>query len=231
MNAASTSTSYNGVFSSCASARNIDEALDWMHTHVNSYTGTYASFVNYNHLINSCFSLDSVVLPVFNSSNAPRTGNAFSGTFQNCTRVKDIKFKTDNGVPYVVQWKNQMLDFRSVYYVGWCSAGYRPNILNYNSGITADKEVNDDATYQALKNDPDWFAGKAEYCRYNHDSAVNTINTLPDTSAYLASSGGGTNTITFTGTNGSKTDGGAINTLTAEEIAVATAKGWTVTMS
>jgi len=45
---------------------------------------------------------------------------------------------------------------------------------------------------------------------------------LPDTSAY------GTNTIKFRGAAGALTDGGAINTMTAEEIAVATAKGWTV---
>jgi hypothetical protein len=82
--------------------------------------------------------------------------------------------------------------------------------------------VSNDETYQALKNDPDWYSLLPAYSRYNHDSAVNTINTLPDTSAY------GTNTIKFVGTAGSATDGGAINTLTAEEIAVATAKGWTV---
>ena len=64
---------------------------------------------------------------------------------------------------------------------------------------------------------------------YNHDSAVETINSLPDTSAYLASAGG-TNTIKFKGASGSATAGGAINTLTEEEIAVAAAKGWTVTL-
>lgn len=64
---------------------------------------------------------------------------------------------------------------------------------------------------------------------YNHDSAVETINSLPDTSAYLASAGG-TNTIKFKGASGSATAGGAINTLTEAEIAVATAKGWTVTL-
>ena len=37
-------------------------------------------------------------------------------------------------------------------------------------------------------------------------------------------------TIKFRGEAGSATDGGAINTLTEEEIAVATAKGWTVTL-
>lgn len=63
--------------------------------------------------------------------------------------------------------------------------------------------------------------------RYNHDGAVETINSLPDTSAYLATAGG-TNTIKFKGEAGSATEGGAINTMTEEEIAVATAKGWTV---
>ena len=64
---------------------------------------------------------------------------------------------------------------------------------------------------------------------YNHDSAVETINSLPDTSAYLASAGG-TNTIKFKKTAGSATDGGAIENLTEAEIAVAAAKGWTVTL-
>ena len=70
---------------------------------------------------------------------------------------------------------------------------------------------------------------KPDYSRYNHDSAVETINSLPDTSEYLASAGG-TNTIKFKGVAGMKTDGGAINTLTEEEIAVAAAKGWTVSL-
>lgn len=65
---------------------------------------------------------------------------------------------------------------------------------------------------------------------YNHDSAVETINSLPDTSAYLAEAGG-TNTITFYRDQGANTEGGAIGNLTAEEIAVAAAKGWTVAFS
>ena len=39
-----------------------------------------------------------------------------------------------------------------------------------------------------------------------------------------------TNTIKFRGEAGALTDGGAINTLTEEEIAVAAAKGWTVSI-
>lgn len=62
---------------------------------------------------------------------------------------------------------------------------------------------------------------------YNHTSAVETINSLPDTSAYLEEKGG-TNTILFFRIQGGNTEGGAIGNLTAEEIAMAAAKGWTV---
>ena len=159
-------------------------------------------------------------------TKATWTSNAFSNTFIYCHRLKNVTFALNNGVPYTVTWKSQVIDLAN--YVGYA---YNKNfILDYNSGITADKEVKDDATYQALKNDPDWFTCNVKYSRYNHDSAVNTINTLPDTSAYLATAGG-TNTIKFKGTAGALTDGGAINTLTEEEIAVATAKGWTVSMA
>ena len=105
--------------------------------------------------------------------------------------------------------------------------GYVQNIkyiLDYNSGITADKEVKDAATYQALKNDADWWSKDINYSRYNHTSAVNTINSLPITT-------GTGNTIKFKGACGALTDGGAINTLTEEEIAVAAAKGWTITIA
>ena len=65
------------------------------------------------------------------------------------------------------------------------------------------------------------------YSRYNHDSAVETINSLPDTSA-VSDPSAPTNKIYFTGAAGTNTDGGAISNLTAEEIAVATNKGWQV---
>lgn len=63
-----------------------------------------------------------------------------------------------------------------------------------------------------------------EYSRYNHDSAVETINSLP-----TCTNGG--NKIIFKGDNGSLTDGGPISNLSPVEIAVATHKGWTVTIS
>lgn len=96
--------------------------------------------------------------------------------------------------------------------------------------MPSDTEITDDTSYQLLKDNEDSYTRKIAYSRYNHDSAVETINTLPDTSAYLAESGGTTNIIKFKGASGSATDGGAINTLTEQEIAVAAAKGWTVSL-
>ena len=151
--------------------------------------------------------------------------NSLNNIVKDVGRLSKFTFATDNGTPYIAEWKTHTLDFSIR--TGWNYI--KSEVLDYNSGITADKEVTDDTTYQALKDDPDWFTTKVEYSRYNHDSAVATINSLPDTSAYLASAGG-TNTIKFNGAAGSATDGGAINTLTEEEIAVATAKGWTVTL-
>ena len=140
--------------------------------------------------------------------------------------LKDFTFiMNEDGTPITTGWKSQVIDL--TYYVGYANSV--SNITGYNSGITLDKRVSDDATYQALKDDPDWFSTNINYSRYNHDSAVRTINSLPDTSAYLTANGG-TNTIKFKGASGASTDGGAINTLTEEEIAVATAKGWTVSL-
>ena len=58
---------------------------------------------------------------------------------------------------------------------------------------------------------------------YNHNSAVETLNSIPTVS-------GSSNYIKFKNGAGSATSGGSISDLTAEEIAVATAKGWTVSL-
>jgi hypothetical protein len=206
------------------SLRNIDAVMPYFKK---SYAN-YKSGANYSYLCSSYYALDEINnIPIINGA---RTYNGFTYTFSSAARLKNITFETDNGTAIPVQWKSQTIDLSGNDGVGTLNKHTSTSyILNYSSGITADKEVKDDATYQALKNDPDWWAKDNAYSRYNHDSAVNTINSLPDTSAYLATAGG-TNTIKFNGVAGLKTDGGAINTLTEEEIAVATAKGWTVSL-
>ena len=212
----------SNIFSYCYSLRQIPASLI-SNLHNDKVTSSYNK--PYYNCFYSCCSLDEILnLPV---DGATMTSNMFTSNFNDCARLKNITFATDNGTPYTANWKTQTIDL--TVHVGSSSIIYKKYILNYNSGITEDKEVTDDTTYQALKDDPDWFTSNVAYSRYNHDSAVATINSLPDTSAYLAANGG-TNTIKFEGESGSATDGGAINTLTEEEIAVATAKGWTVTL-
>ena len=211
----------SSMFRECYSLRSIPEDL-LKQLYQTKITSIYNS-IFYNNFT-YCYALDEI--KGLNPQTGTITSNLFNGTFSSCFRLKNIVFAVqEDGAPYIVNWRNQNISLSST--VGYASSN--APILNYNSGITADKEVKDDATYQALKGNPDWFSCNANYSRYNHDSAVATINTLPDTSAYLAS-GGGTNTIKFKGESGSATDGGAINTLTEAEIAVATAKGWTVSL-
>lgn len=215
-------------FSGCVSLRRLPTW--WYKLSINPELSmfTSASYTIYYNAFLNCSTLDEVLdIPVWVTKKAV-TSNMFSYTFECTTRVKDVTFETSGGQPIVANWKSQVLDLSRA---GYALDGASVNL--YNSGITIDKKVNSDETYQALKNDPDWYTeGQNVYkwSRYDHSSAVETINSLPDTSAYLATQSSGTNTIKFKGEAGSNTDGGAINTLTAEEIAVATAKGWTVTL-
>lgn len=203
----------------CNSLRKLPE--NWL-SH-NCPSSTYSNSIYY-YAFDGCYVLDEIVnLPV---QLGTWTKNAFNHTFDNCYRIKNLTFETnDDGSPIVANWKNQTIDlFNDLSYE------FETSLTSYyNSGITTDKAVTDDASYQALKDDPDWYSVHRGYFRYNHASAVNTINSLPDTSEYIAANGG-TNTIKFM-TGGHLTDEGATESLTEEEIAVAAAKGWTVTFS
>lgn len=202
-------------FAYCYSLRVIPEAF------VKNLWNKCNATNSWGSMFDCCHSLDEIV--GLRGPSAMSSSNLFSSNFNNCYRLKRLVFDMENGTPRVENWQNQTIDL-SVN-VGYATSGNKVMITDFNSGITADKEVVDDATYNALKNDPDWYTANVAYSRYNHDSAVETINSLPD-----CSSSGGTNTIKFKGEAGSSTDGGAINTLTEEEIAVATAKGWTVSL-
>lgn len=209
-----------GIFNGQYSLRSISPAF--MSKLYNKNTDGMTPLQN----ISNLYVIDELVNIPLSNKEGVSTSNQFS-SISNLNRIKNFTFETNNGQPYVVSWKNQTINLKNE--IGY-TAAYNDAIkhyLNYNSGITADKEVKDAATYEALKNNADWFTLSYAYSRYNHDSAVATINSLPDTSAYLEANGG-TNTIKFYHLAGSNTDGGAINTLTEEEIAVAAAKGWTV---
>lgn len=221
-----TQTSYlysriGDTFKSCYSLRKIpSDFLKQLYNNVNNNKYGYTGW-----MFSQCYCLDEIIgLRMGANIN---TNNMFVNNFLSTSRLKKLLFDTENGSPRIEQWKNQVIDLTTSGYLDNSSNASKKYILQYNSGITADKEITDDTSYSLLKNDNDCFTCNVAYSRYNKISAVETINSLPDTSAYLATAGG-TNTIKFKGAAGSATDGGAINTMTEEEIAVATAKGWTV---
>lgn len=154
--------------------------------------------------------------------------NIFQQTFQNCYRLKNLTFETKpDGTPYEANWANQYIDLYSV------GVGVHSNVKEFGewAGISKTDMVYDADSYNALKDSPNWWSEQFRYSRYDHDSAVATINSLPDTSAFLAKVGR-TNTIRFRSSSqyATATDGGPITNLTEEEIAVAAAKGWTVSL-
>lgn len=177
----------------------------------NSIYGMYRAFYD-------CLSLEELInLPFI---YPPYAGYGMNETFFNCSRLKNLTFR--GGALTSTKAKADTLNLVTA--VGYCSAA-NVNTLKTYGGFTEDTRVIDDTSYQALKDHPDWWTTDINYSRYNHDSAVNTLNSLPDCSSLSI-----TMTVKFKGASGALTDGGAINTLTEEEIAVATAKGWTVTL-
>lgn len=211
--------SYSGdsIFNGCCSLRKIPDIND-----LYSIGSSLLSSLCYG-----CYSLDELKnLPCPNQ--ATTSSKFLNQTAVNCFRLKEFTFKIrDTGYPQVQSWKNQTLDLSQ--YVGYVDnvSGLNSNYMTYfnNAGITSSDEVKDAISYEANKNNPNYWTTNIAYSRYNHDSAVNTINSLPNVSV-----NGSNNIIKFKSASGALTDGGAISKLTEEEIAVATARGWTLSL-
>ena len=213
---------YN-MCSNCYCLRSIDtsfmEQLTTLYTS-SLYGNTFA------YAFKNCEQLDELNIPI-RDTTTEITVNMFYSAFDNMHRIKKLTFDAPNAV----KWKNQVIDLTE--YFGYSQKNTttgQPKHLKesgYNTTITQDK-VMTASTMTSLIDDADAYPTTINTSRYNHTSAVQTLNSLPDASAYLASSGG-TNTIKITKYLGGLT-GSSTNDLTEEEIAVATAKGWTVTL-
>ena len=219
-----TSSSYasGSMFSTCYSLRRIPNNIlsNMRNLH------TVSSYSAYNSAFSNCYALDEI--SDLGVSEAAYTSNVFTNIFSGCYHLKKFTFAVqEDGTPYVRTWKNQTIDLSS-------NVGYAKNanyMLNYNSGLTeatqvkANTVMTDDEKLAIIEQYPDdWWTVLPSWSRYDRTSAVETINSLPDCSS------GSSNTIKFYGAAGTSKPEGAINTLTEEEIAVATAKGWTVSL-
>lgn len=219
----------NGMFNNCGSLRTIPMHLLHGNPVVNN------SYVTYREMCNKCYVLDELVdIPnihwnaVYNSTSS--SSSIFRDMVKQCCRLKDFTFASNfevNGLP--VKWANQLLDLTTIGYNSSGATFYITNNSQYH-GCTEDKFIDSDEKYALLKDDPDATAADARWSRYDKASALRTIASLPDCSMYQTSNNQGANIIKFNGTSGSLTDNGSIFTLTEDEIAVAAAKGWTVTL-
>lgn len=197
----SSSAYRDSMFNNCVKITSIPH-LEKLRT-----TASYRHQLYYYGLCN-CYSLNEALnVPV---SQVTLTNNGFTGFVSNCYTLGRFTFETNNGTPYTANWKNQVLDLTE-------SIGYG----NYQAANSIGT-VTDATTYEQYKNGI-YNTALLAYSRYNHTSAVETINSLPD-----CSSSGGTNTIKFKSGSGASTDGGDVANLTNAEIAVATNKAWTV---
>lgn len=154
----------------------------------------------------------------------------FFNAFNNCSHLAKLTFKTVSTSNAKNPYYSSDIDLSTVGYYTNVSEGYISNsALHYGKDPlfkkslvrqNATKEITNATTYAKLKNDPDAWTTNVAYSRYNKTSAKETLTSLP----YIKEA----HTIKFKGEAGSATDGGAIKNLTSSEIAVATAKKWTV---
>ena len=184
--------------------------------------GTNSNKSIYYYMCAECYALDEAInLPVVRGTY---TSNMFTRTFNHANRLKELRFVVNaDGTAKTANWSNQVLNLS--YYCGYAD-DYR-KLTDYNSGCSG--MVNSSGSYNSYKDTQDWYTPDYRYSRYNLTSLVNTINTLPDTSAFV-STNGGTNTIKLKDGAGKYTDGGSVSAITEEQAAVASAKGWTIAL-
>ena len=211
----------------------------------------------FQRLIGSEPNLRTIKLPAWNpkqDSKPFEMSSYYWGTWDGMTMLDSITFSTEeNGVATKAKIKNCLIYIENDYGCG----GNMTGLMSYpDEPLTKDDNVFKDITgstctierikagYERVKNRPNWcsvydysmnYQGKTIYpriltSRFNHKSMVDLINTLPDTSEYIAAKGG-TNTLKLCRYMGDLTDGGGASNLTEEEIAVATAKGWTIALA
>ena len=224
-----TERTFNGYCTFNSMFRNnyyLKEAPTWVRQIVlkHPYSSSSPSDYAYNQLYYYCYSLDKAILPV----GYYATNNILKNIFKNNFHLGSIKFATEeDGTPIDITWvwKNQLLDLSTTdAHIGYSNTD---NFTSWDTErFTTTKKVTDLTSYEELKDNPDWWSSDVNFSRYNHDSAVETINSLPNVAA---KEGNTNNIIKFQGIMGSGYNK-AINTLTEEEIAVAAAKGWTVTL-
>lgn len=220
------SCNMSNMFSYCVNLRNIPA---WTFLHQNPVVNpTYSLF---NGAFDNCLVLERIEgirLP----ANATWTANAFRNTFNYCARLKSVTFALqEDGSPYVHNIKNQTIDLSTA---GWRSSGT-------GSIYWSDVDKNDfpdDAVIDSYdkwatycgedsldKGSGNGYATNVKWSTFSRKAAKRLFATLPDVT------GGSGNTIKLEHEAASELKSQeAMKLLTEEEIAVAAARGWTVSL-
>lgn len=218
----------NSIFYQCVNLRRVPA---WFFLHNNPNVNQYYCSI-YN-AFNMCLTLERVEgirLP----ANATWTSNAFNNTFNNCARLKSVTFALqEDGSPYVHNIKNQTIDLTTV---GYLQTGTPTTYWNlYVKDITEADKIDSWQKWETYFGDTghpsslgtgNGYAVDVKWCTFGRTAAKRLFATLPDVT------GGSGNTIKLNGRallGNNQMPYEAINDLTEEEIAVATARGWTVT--
>ena len=209
-----TNNNYIGIFDHCEALKKVPLWFKNMTFTINKDTNYSPYSSVYYQTFSGCYNLKELTLPIF-PAPAKLSSNCFQQTFEDVRSMRKFVFAPPPAGNEAVLWTKQTINLANY------DCGYAPN-------TSSSKAIYDDATYNLYKNDPDAIANKLEYSFYNHDAALETIKSLPYAQFVDIPDSELQNVIKFYGKSGEKTDGGAINTLTTAEIAIATNKNWTV---
>lgn len=210
---------YNGnmsqMFSYCMKLRKIPKVF---FLHGNLYV-SYSYATTYNGF-NNCYSLEELedVFIPYKANLSGTYSNIFTNMVRDCWRLKKLTLMTqEDGTPYTVNWKDQTIDLTT--------AGFSSNTTTMTSktNFTNDTKIDTVEKWHGYMDGsyPDGWAASVGYSTFGATAVKELIATLPTAS--------GTNTVKLKKAAASAIPGEEMTSLTEEDIAVATEKGWTIT--
>lgn len=201
-------------FSNCMKLREIPQELlihgnpFWSYT----YTRTNSGF-------NNCYGLEKLENVFIPYKSTGMTSNGFGSMVKNCCRLKKLTLQTQqDGTPYDVSgWKSQTIDLSTV---GYGSISFMRLV-----DLTEETKIDNEEKWRGYIDGsyPDGWGASVEYSTFGATAVKEFIASLPNIT------NGSNNTIKLNQRAASAIPGEEMTSLTEEDIAVATEKGWTIT--
>nr|DAH61379.1 MAG TPA: hypothetical protein [Caudoviricetes sp.] len=172
--------------------------------------------------ISNLVNLRRIDIPLCMSSS-PTGFMVYNSDFSNLSSLEHFIVTNPNNVVYTgaASSNSSYLTLNLSNYVGYFNGTTYANRVTDIADGTRPRVTNDEE--YALYKDQDYWTTSLLYSHYNKTAAIETLQSLPDMTGW-----GFNFVVKFQGNSGSKTDGGSIQSMTDEEIAIATNKNWTV---